>query len=59
MAALCGEAAVLIPGYDPNSPAVPSNIDRLISGYRLIWGYPLIDGPCNWVVKYVGLVLRF
>ena len=36
--ALCGEAALFIPGFESNSPVVPtsSDIDRLVSGYRII-----------------------
>ena len=33
--ALSGEAASFIPGYECNSPVVPSDFDRLISGCRL------------------------
>ena len=44
MTALLGQAALLIPGYECYSPVAPSDFDRPISGYRLIWGYRLIGG---------------
>ena len=37
-----GEAAIFISGYECNSPAAPSDFDRLISEYRLKQGYRLI-----------------
>ena len=41
MTALSGEPALLVPGYACISAVAPGDLffDRLISGYRLIWGY--------------------
>ena len=36
MAALSGKAALFIPGYERYSPDVPSDFDRLRSGYRRV-----------------------
>ena len=33
-----GEAALFVPGNQCNSPVAPGDNDRLVSGYRLIWG---------------------
>ena len=35
---------MFIPGYERNSPVASSDPDRLVSAYRLIWGYRLIGG---------------
>ena len=35
MTALLGEAALFVPGYERSSPVAPSDLDRLIEGYRL------------------------
>ena len=35
MTVLPGEAALFIPAYECNSPAAPSDVDRLISRYRV------------------------
>ena len=45
--ALLVEAALFIPGYEYDSPATPSDFDRLISGYRTLlrrphWGTPTL-----------------
>ena len=36
----CNESDKFIPGYEYNSAVATSHFDRLISGYRLIFGYP-------------------
>ena len=36
----------------------PSDFDRLISGYRLIWGYRLNGGPLLYVVASTKFVRK-
>ena len=52
---LTGEAALFTPAYECNSPVVPSDFDRLLEEYRLVWGYRLIGGPIlylhGWLVN--------
>ena len=46
MTNLLREAALFISGIDRSSPGAPSDFfDRLISEYRLIWGYRLVGEP--------------
>ena len=33
------------PRYEGNFPVALRDFDRLVSGYRIIWGYRLIGGP--------------
>ena len=42
---LLGEAVLLLPGYQCYPPMAPSDFDRLMSGYRLYWGYRLMGIP--------------
>ena len=60
--ALSGVAALFIPGYERNSPDAPSDFDRLISGYRLIWGYRITQtallGHCTVLIAGVDSPFR-
>ena len=47
MTALLREAALFTPGYECDSPVAPSDLDRLMSGYRLIQtAFDLLRDPC-------------
>ena len=39
-----GETAIFVPGHECKSSVAPSDVDRVILGYRLIWGYRVIGG---------------
>ena len=49
---LMGGIRLIYAGNECNSTVAPSDFDRLISGYRLIWGYCLSGDPwCGAIQK--------